>query len=98
MITDPEGTVLALFAAFCRVGGCFMLMPGFSSARIPMQIRLFVSVANLVQRVRRKEYRVHAHRPEAIVAAAARRGLRPVGRERGAIWRVAAFDRGMTSA
>jgi len=45
MITDPEGTVLALFAAFCRVGGCFMLMPGFSSARIPMQIRLFVSVA-----------------------------------------------------
>jgi flagellar biosynthetic protein FliR len=45
MITDPQGTVLALFAAFCRVGGCFMLLPGFSSARISMQIRLFIAVA-----------------------------------------------------
>lgn len=45
MITDPQGMVLALFAAFCRVGGCFMLLPGFASARLPMQIRLFVAVA-----------------------------------------------------
>lgn len=45
MITDPQGTVLALFAAFCRVGGCFMLLPGISSARIAMQIRLFLAVA-----------------------------------------------------
>ncbi|MDO9418258.1 flagellar biosynthetic protein FliR [Pararhizobium sp.] len=45
MITDPEGTVLALFAAFCRIGGCIMLLPGFSSARIPVQIRLFIAVA-----------------------------------------------------
>ena len=45
MITDPQGTVLALFAAFCRVGGCFMLLPGFSSARVSMQIRLFLAVA-----------------------------------------------------
>ncbi|MFC3072474.1 flagellar biosynthetic protein FliR [Shinella pollutisoli] len=45
MIEDPQGTVLALFAAFCRVGGCFMLLPGFSSARLPMQIRLFLAVA-----------------------------------------------------
>lgn len=45
MITDPQGTVLALFAAFCRVGGCFMLLPGFSSARVAMQVRLFVAVA-----------------------------------------------------
>ena len=44
MITDPQGTVLALFAAFCRVGGCFMLLPGFSSARLSMQIRLFLAV------------------------------------------------------
>ena len=34
MITDPQGTVLALFAAFCRVGARFMLLPGFSSARV----------------------------------------------------------------
>ncbi len=45
MITDPEGTVLALFAAFCRIGGCVMIMPGFSSARVPMQVRLFIAVA-----------------------------------------------------
>jgi flagellar biosynthetic protein FliR len=45
MITDPQGTIIALFLAFCRVGGCIMLMPGFSSARLPMQVRLFLSVA-----------------------------------------------------
>lgn len=44
MITDPQGSLLALILAFCRIGGCFMLMPGFSSARLPMQIRLFVSL------------------------------------------------------
>ena len=45
MIADPQGTVLALFAAFCRIGGCFMLLPGFSSARLTVQIRLFMAVA-----------------------------------------------------
>ena len=45
MISDPDGTVMALFAAFCRIGGCIMLMPGFSSARVPAQIRLFLAVA-----------------------------------------------------
>ena len=69
-----------------------------SYPRYGMTTRLFVRVANLVQRVRRSEFRVYAHRPESIVVAAARRGLRPTGRESGAIWRVAAFDRGMTSA
>ena len=45
MIFDPEGTVLALFAAFCRIGACFMLIPGIGSFRIPPQIRLFVAIA-----------------------------------------------------
>ena len=45
MITDPQGTVIALFLAFCRIGGCIMIMPGFSSARLPMEVRLFLSVA-----------------------------------------------------
>ncbi|MCR9137914.1 MAG: flagellar biosynthetic protein FliR [Alphaproteobacteria bacterium] len=45
MILDPEGTVLALFASFCRIGACFMLIPGIGSYRIPPQIRLFVAVA-----------------------------------------------------
>ena len=37
--------VVAAFLAFCRIGGCFMLMPGLSSARVPLQVRLFVAVA-----------------------------------------------------
>lgn len=40
-----ETAILAAFLAFCRIGGCFMLMPGLSSIRVPMQVRLFVSVA-----------------------------------------------------
>jgi flagellar biosynthetic protein FliR len=44
MMTDPEGTVLALFATFCRIGACFMALPGFASARIPNQIRLFLAI------------------------------------------------------
>ncbi|OCW56173.1 flagellar biosynthetic protein FliR [Hoeflea olei] len=45
MIEDPEGTVLALFAAFCRIGACIMVLPGFSSFRVPVMIRLFIAVA-----------------------------------------------------
>jgi flagellar biosynthetic protein FliR len=40
-----ETVVLAAFLAFCRIGACFMLMPGFSSMRIAMHVRLFVAVA-----------------------------------------------------
>jgi len=40
-----ENLVLAAFLAFCRIGGCFMLMPGLSSVRVPMNVRLFVAVA-----------------------------------------------------
>ena len=45
MITDPQGSVLALFLLFCRIGACMMIMPGFASARVPMMVRLFVSLA-----------------------------------------------------
>lgn len=38
-------TVLAVFAVFCRIGACLMLMAGFSSPRVPMQVRLFLSLA-----------------------------------------------------
>lgn len=40
----PEA-ILLTFLLFCRIGGCLMLMPGFSSTRIPVQIRLFIAVA-----------------------------------------------------
>jgi flagellar biosynthetic protein FliR len=44
MIEDPEGLVMAAFASFCRIGGCMMVMPGFSTARVPMMIRLILAV------------------------------------------------------
>ncbi|EKF17129.1 flagellar biosynthetic protein FliR [Nitratireductor pacificus] len=40
-----EIPLLAAFLAFCRIGGCFLTMPGLASARVPMQVRLFVAVA-----------------------------------------------------
>ncbi|TPJ17510.1 flagellar type III secretion system protein FliR [Mesorhizobium sp. B2-7-3] len=40
-----EAVVIAAFLAFCRIGACFMLMPGLSSARVPVQVRLFVAIA-----------------------------------------------------
>lgn len=36
---------LGVFILFCRIGGCLMLAPGFSSAQIPTQVRLFVALA-----------------------------------------------------
>jgi flagellar biosynthetic protein FliR len=44
MLWAPE-TVLAAFLVFCRIGGCLIVMPGFSSTRIPMRIRLFLALA-----------------------------------------------------
>lgn len=37
--------VLSGFVVFARIGGCLMLMPGFSSGRIPVQVRLFIALA-----------------------------------------------------
>lgn len=39
-----ETLIIAAFLAFCRIGSCFMLMPGLSSARVAPQVRLFVAV------------------------------------------------------
>lgn len=44
--TLPLNTIVfAAFLAFCRIGSCFMLMPGLSSMRVPMQVRLAASIA-----------------------------------------------------
>jgi len=40
-----SNTILLVFLAFCRIGGCLMLMPGFSSSRVPMNVRLFIAIA-----------------------------------------------------
>lgn len=38
-------SVLAAFLLFCRIGACLMLMPGFSSLRVPAQVRLYIAIA-----------------------------------------------------
>ena len=43
--TIGSDTVLSAFILFCRIGACLMLMPGFSSPRIPTTVRLFLAVA-----------------------------------------------------
>jgi flagellar biosynthesis protein FliR len=37
--------ILSIFLVFCRIGACFMIMPGMSSARVSPQIRLLAAVA-----------------------------------------------------
>ena len=44
MIGSLADSVLATFIVFCRIGGCLMLVPGFSSINVPMQVRLFVAI------------------------------------------------------
>jgi flagellar biosynthetic protein FliR len=40
-----QETLLGVILLFCRVGGCLLAMPGFSSSRVPMQIRVFLALA-----------------------------------------------------
>jgi len=40
-----SGTILTAFVLFCRIGACLMLMPGFASERVPVQMRLFLAIA-----------------------------------------------------
>lgn len=45
-VTLPiDQLVIVAMLIFARVGACLMLMPGLSSARIPMNLRLFLAVA-----------------------------------------------------
>ena len=37
--------ILTAFLVFCRIGGCLLVIPGFSSQRIPVRARLFVAIA-----------------------------------------------------
>lgn len=37
-------TILLAFVVFCRIGACLMVMPGFSSPRVPMRVRLMIAV------------------------------------------------------
>lgn len=37
-------TLLGIFLIFCRIGGCMLIAPAFSSNRIPPQVRLFLAL------------------------------------------------------
>ena len=37
--------MLLTFLVFCRIGGCLMIMPGFGSPRVPVQVRVFLAVS-----------------------------------------------------
>ena len=45
MSAIASDSVVAVFLVFCRIGACLMVLPGFSSARIPVRFRLFIAVA-----------------------------------------------------
>ncbi|MDH7798667.1 MULTISPECIES: flagellar biosynthetic protein FliR [unclassified Beijerinckia] len=36
--------VLVAMVVFCRIGACLMIMPGFSSPRVPIRVRLFIAL------------------------------------------------------
>jgi flagellar biosynthetic protein FliR len=40
-----SATFIATFVLFCRIGGCVMVAPGFSSERISIRIRLYIALA-----------------------------------------------------
>ena len=40
-----QESLLALMLVFCRVGGCFLLIPGIASERVPAQVRFFLAFA-----------------------------------------------------
>lgn len=45
MTTITSGTVLLTFLVFCRVAACLMVMPGFGTSRVPVQVRLFIAIS-----------------------------------------------------
>ncbi|MEZ0169668.1 flagellar biosynthesis protein FliR [Microvirga sp. TS319] len=44
MTAITTATLLGIFLIFCRIGGCMLIAPALSSARIPPQIRLFLAL------------------------------------------------------
>jgi 2-polyprenyl-3-methyl-5-hydroxy-6-metoxy-1,4-benzoquinol methylase len=55
--------------------------------------RLAVTAQNLFFRVRRREFRVFTHPPDAMVTVLARNGLRPTFHAHGLVWHVVGLER-----
>ncbi len=56
-------------------------------------MRVGLGGANLVQRLRRKTFRVYLHAPAAILEVAASHGLRAASRKRGPVWELVSLER-----
>ena len=56
-------------------------------------MRLGLSAANLIERARRRTFRVYVHPPAAMIAVARSNGLEPIARHRGRIWEFCGFER-----
>ena len=56
-------------------------------------MRVGIGAVNLVQRLRRRSFRVYLHSPRAILEVAGSRGLEATVRRRGVLWELAAFER-----
>ncbi|MCO6051070.1 flagellar type III secretion system protein FliR [Mesorhizobium sp. RP14(2022)] len=61
---EAERLVIAVFLAFCRIGACFLVMPGTSSVRVPTQVRLFVALA--------ATFAIFAHLSDSLLPVATR--------------------------
>lgn len=44
MSTAFEDQMVSLFLLFCRIGGCLLFAPGFSSPRVPVNIKLLAAL------------------------------------------------------
>ena len=70
MTATVEGAIIAAFLAFCRIGACFLVMPGLSSVSVPIQIRLFVALSatgGLLMLLWDQIYPFADRRPEVLV-------------------------------
>ena len=49
-LAETFATTLGLpaIAAFCRIGGCFLVLPGFSTGRVPANVRVLVVLGLVV--------------------------------------------------
>lgn len=45
MIALHQDLIVWVFLFFCRIGTCLMIIPGFSTQRIPVRVRLFIAIA-----------------------------------------------------
>ena len=56
-------------------------------------IRLGLSAVNLIERLRRRTFRVYVHPPAAMIAVARSHGLEPIARHRGRLWEFCGLER-----